>query len=523
MWIVVALAGANNAHSQPLDLSVKWGQEFNATRNSTLEDIVAFDASGIYAIKGRYRSSLMGGKSNTLEYFNNQLAPTKSFDLEIKEQGNDCEVQQLLQLNNKLYIFYSFSNTNLKKNLLYVKEVDKSSLQPKGESLKLADIDFAGKSNSNHGDFNFQVSRDSSKILVGYSLPYEKTEPQKIGFSVLDDKMNLLRQKNITLPYQDNLFDIQTYRIDNSGNVYLLGLVYKDKRKSKRNGLPNYKYEILSCREVGATVMQYPVEVVDKFLTDMQIEVLDNNSLVCAGFYSQKGTYSVKGTYFVTLDAATKEIKTKSFKEFDLDFVIQSMTSREAKKTVRKSEGGSEPELYEYDLHKLLIGKDGSAILIGEQYFVKTITTSRYINGMMSTTTSYIYNYNDIIAVKINADGQIVWTSKVAKTQITSNDGGFYSSYALAIVHGKICFIFNDNPKNITYKGSGRPVNFNGVESVTMIASLNQQGEQERQPLLKNSREIIVRPKVCKQVLNDQVILFGQRKKNQQFARVIFE
>ena len=154
---------------------------------------------------------------------------------------------------------------------------------------------------------------------------------------------------------------------------------------------------------------------------------------------------------------------------------------------------------------------------------MKAFTNTTNINGTMTTSTTYHFYYNDIIAVKINAEGQIAWAEKVAKTQHTINDGGFYSSYTLAIVHGKICFIFNDHPKNITYKGSGRPVNFNGVESVAMMASLNQKGEQERQPLLKNNRDIVVRPKVSRQISNLQVILFGQRKKNQQFARVIFE
>jgi hypothetical protein len=404
-----------------------------------------------------------------------------------------------------------------------VREVDKSTLKPKSEVLKLAEIDFAGKSNYNHGDFDFRVSRDSSKILVFYNLPYGKNEPESIGFNVLDSEMKSLWQKNVTLPYKDNLFDVTTFRIDNSGNVYLLGLVYKEKRKSKRNGQPNYHYEILACRHEGNTLVQYPVVLEDRFLSDMQIEILDENQVVCAGFYSDKGTYSVKGTYFLKVDVGNKEIKTKSFKDFDLGFIIQNMSEREASRTLRKSESGTEPELYEYDLDKLLIGKDGSAILIGEQYFMKAVTNTIFVNGIMTTNTTYHFYYNDIIAVKINAEGQIEWTEKIAKTQHSVNDNGFYSSYTLAIIRGKICFIFNDNPKNISYKGVGRPVNFNGTESVVMIASLNQKGEQHRQPLFKNSQDIITRPKVCKQISNNEVILFGQRKKSQQFARVIFE
>ena len=518
------LITCQHALCQELNFSVKWGKEFSASRKSSLEDIIGFDASGIYAINGRYRSSLLGSNTFTLQHYSNDFVPTRSFDLEIREGGNPREVQHLLHLNNKLYIFYSYPDLNVRKNILFVREIDKSTLQPKTDMLKLGEIDYSGKSNSNRGDFNFRISRDSSKVLVFYNLPYTKGEPEVFGFNVLDDQMKSIWQRNITLPYRDDLFDVESFRVDNSGNVYLLGLIYKERRKSKRKGQPNYSYEILACRNEGKTLVQYPVAQEDRFLSDMQIEILDDKRLVCAGFYSEKGTYSVKGTYFLTIDATTKEIKSKSFKKFSLDFIIQSMTERKANRTVRKAENGEDAELFEYDLDKLLVGKDGSAILIGEQYYMNAVTNTMFVNGVMSTITTYHYYYNDIIAVKINSEGQIEWAEKIAKTQHSINDKGFFSSYTLAIVKGKICFIFNDNPQNLSYKGVGRPANFNGRESVVMIASLNQRGEQVRQPLFKaGNQDVITRPKVCRQILNDQVILFGQRKKNQQFARILFQ
>lgn len=475
-------------------------------------------------IKGRYRNPLLGHSSYTLEHHDNNFVPTKSFDLEIKEGNNVCDIQQVFHLKSKLYIFYSYPDQSQKKNRLFVREIDKATLQPKKDRLALGEIDYSGKSSANDGGFNFRFSRDSSKVLIHYRLPYTKGEPEIIGLHILDDQMKSIWQKNIPLPYRDDLYDVESFRVDNSGNVYLLGLIYKEKRKSKRKGQPNYSYEILACREEGNALTHYPVLLEDRFLSDMQIEVLGDNRIVCAGFYSEKGTYSVKGTYFLTIDAVTKEIKTKSFKEFSLDFIIQSMTEREANRTLKKAEKGEQAELYEYDLDKLLIGKDGSAILIGEQYYMNAVTSTMFANGVMSTTTTYHYYYNDIIAVKINSSGQIEWAEKIAKTQHSINDRGFFSSYTLAIVKGKICFIFNDNPQNLGYKGVGRPANFNGRESVVMIASLNQQGEQFRQPLFKTINQgVITRPKVCKQISNNQVILFGQRKKSQQFARVQFD
>src|SRR5204862_3423318 len=135
--------------------------------------------------------------------------------------------------------------------------------------------------------------------------------------------------------------------------------------KSKRRGKPNYNYEVFAWLQQGEQMKQYPIALEDRFLTDMQIEIVDNRNLVCAGFYSAKGTFSIKGTYFLTVDLASKEIKTKSFKEFGLDFIIQNMSDKEASRAVKRTERGDEVELYEYDLDKLLVGRDGSAILIG--------------------------------------------------------------------------------------------------------------------------------------------------------------
>jgi len=522
--LVVTLSFLEQSFAQNLNFKIKWGKEFKASGRSSLNDIVGHDAKGIYVVKERYRSALAGGTDYTLEHFDNNFSPAQSFDLDMEEEGNDCQVDYILHLKNKIFLFYSVADRKSKLNTLFVKEVDKTTLQPKKEKKKIGEINYEGKSKHNTGRFFFRISRDSSKVMVVYSLPYEEDDPEAFGFNVLDDQLNSIWQKDISIPYSDKLFDIESFRVDNQGNAYLLGLVYKEKRKSKRKGLPNYSYEVFAFRDKGTAMKQYPIHLEDRFLSDMQIEILDNRNLVCAGFYSEKGTLSIRGTYFLVVDASTKEIKTKSFKEFDIDFITQNMSEREAEKVTRKEEKGEEVEMYEYDLDKLLVGKDGSAMLIGEQYFMRSVTSTTMINGMMSTRTTYHYYYNDIITVKINPSGQIQWAQKIPKSQHTINDGGFYSSYTMAIVNGKVCFLFNDSPKNLEEETKGRPANYNAKKSVVVIVSLDQNGNLTKQPIFNAvDAEVIMRPKVCEQISNKEIILFGQRKKNQQFARLTFE
>ncbi|WP_073131771.1 hypothetical protein [Chryseolinea serpens] len=517
---------AVSTQAQDLKPQVKWGKEFEAPRHSSLSAIVGHDQTGIYAVKERYGFGT--GTTFSLEHYDNNFQPTKTFDLKLTHEGKTADVELILQMHSRLYLFSSFRDTQTSRKKLFVQEINRATLEPLPNKRQIAEIDFGSESRRNSGTYTIKVSRDSSKVMVFYALPYAKNEPESFGFQVLDDAMNPLWNKEVKLPYEDGLFTIESIRVDNDGEAYLLAVIYKDKRKSKRHGLPNYTYSVFAFRDQGKTAKEYPIRLEDRFLTDMQIEVLNNKNLICAGFYSEKGTNSIRGTFFLTLDAVTKDIKTQSYKEFGIDFITQNMKEGEADRARRKEKSGEENELYEYDLDKLLVGKDGGAMLIGEQYYVSQSTSNMMMNGMMQNYTTYHYNYNDIITVKVDPSGQIEWAEKVAKRQHTIDDGGFYSSYTMAIVKGQICFIFNDNRKNATYNGAGKIYNYSPnsrhENSVIMLVSIDPAGKQVRQPLFGAlDAEVITRPKVCQQISSSEVILFGQRKKTQQFARVFFE
>lgn len=504
-------------------LKVKWGKEFNAPRNSTVADIIGYDASGFYVLKSKF-AGVFGGNSLELDRFDNSLNPAKSIDLELTEEGKKSYLEEIVHLDGRLLMFTSFPNQRTKRNALFVQPVNKQTLLPDNtKKIKIAEINYEGNSKRNSGSFSFRLSQDSSKVLIFYSLPYDYRDPEKFGFLVMDNEMNQLWQQNVTLPYRDDLFDVESTKVDNYGNVYLLGLLYKDVRKNKRKGEANYQYKVLSYTDGGATAKEYSVSLPDKFLTDMQIGIRSNKDIVCAGFYSDNGKFSIRGTFFLSVDAETKEIKTTSFKDFDIGFITQNMTERQAEKAKRREERGQDQELYEYDLDKLIVRSDGGALLIGEQYFVKTTTSTSRVGTMVTTTTTTHYYYNDIIIVNVNPEGDIDWSVKVPKRQQSVNDGGFYSSYAMAINRDKIYFVFNDSPNNLDYTGVGKVKSTPYRNQVVTVASVNSKGEMKRQILGAGAGEVIIRPKVCEQISYSQMLLFGQRSRTQQFGKIEFE
>lgn len=142
-----------------------------------------------------------------------------------------------------------------------------------------------------------------------------------------------------------------------------------------------------------------------------------------------------------------------------------------------------------------------------------------------TTTTINYYYYNDIIVINFSSNGKIEWTEKVAKRQVTANDGGFFSSYALSVVKDKLFFVFNDNPRNQFYKGEGKLYKFNkGKESAVVLVALDREGKQTREALFyARDADILTRPLVCEQIYKNEVVLFGQRRRTHRFAKISFK
>ncbi len=522
MTLIISQLSFGQKLSQSVD--VIWGKEFKESKKTTLTDIVGYDESGIYALKAR--TGLFAATQKSLGHFDNRMNQTKSVELIQNYKDNELYTDEVIQFNKNLYLLSIFINQKQKKNYLFISSINKKTLRPNNDLIKIAEIDYRNYSKYNSGTFDYDLSNDSTKLMVFYNLPYDRGEREKFGFNVYDLNLNLIWEKDITLPYKEELFEIENYIVDNNGNTYILGRMYKDIDKVKRRGKPNYKYQVLAYSNNGNTLTEYPIQLPGKFFTDMNIAINEDNDIICGGFYSEEGTISIKGCYFLCIDGETKNIKTKSFKDFSIGFLTQYMKERKAEKTKKKAQKGKDVELYKYNLNDFILRSDGGAVLVGEQqYLYIQRTTSTNSSGATTTTTTYHYYYNDIIVININPNGEIDWAEKIPKYQHTINDDGFYSSYALAAVSDKLFFIFNDNAKNLYYKGSGNVENFTkGKNSIVSIVELDANGNQTRTALFKdNDVEVLTRPKVCEQISNNEMIIFGQRRKAQQFGKVTFK
>lgn len=509
-----------NGQSRSTEASVTWAEDKKESRRSTLGEVIGRNKNGIYVSKAEY--GLFSVTNFTLEHYDNNMKLVRSREHELKKGKVKHFYAGTMLSGDELFLFTSVKDKSRKKLDFFVQTVNMKTMQMNSDAKKMSTVDFGGKVAFNSGGFDFELSKDSSKILLINSFPYQKDQPAKYGLSVFDSGFNKLYSKTVKLTTKEKLFDVQDFRIDNKGNVHVLGKLYFEKRKDTRKGEVNYQHQLLSYYDELERVEKNTIRVNDKYLNNMQIAIDRNGDFACGGFYSTNDSENVDGTFWLKLDGKTAGVITENYKEFDIDFITQNVKNRVKKKLEKKEKKGKSIELYKFQLNEIIFHGDGGAVLTGEQYYISELTT-RDENGVRNTI--YIYHYKDIIVVKISAAGEIEWAKKIPKMQVSRNDGGFYSSYQLSIVKNKLYFIFNDNEKNLTNEGDGKLKNFTGdKESLTVLVTMDDKGNQKKEALFNvREAEVIIRPKVGDQVGLREAIIFGQKRKKQRVAKVTFK
>jgi hypothetical protein len=205
----------------------------------------------------------------------------------------------------------------------------------------------------------------------------------------------------------------------------------------------------------------------------------DNNRLfTVTGIYGEQGKAGVSGLFYLRANFDKQEVVDEGFEKFGKDFITQDWSDRQkVKAEKREQKGKGEPQLYNYQMRQTEVLEDGSLVGSMEQYYVVVTQYSDPRTG--STRTTYTYYYNDIIAFKVGVNGGFEWLKKINKYQVSTNDGGPYSSYARYSSNGKLSFIFNDHVKNYNEKGeyidSDRPypANFSKKKNVVAYVELD--------------------------------------------------
>lgn len=376
---------------------------------------------------------------------------TKLYD----DIGKGYQLENVLNFAGRYYLFYSKEDGDVEQ--MFAREINfkegtffTAAVELLRVNHRISGDPMQVYRQGVYGKYSFTLSGDSSTLLIQYRMKPDVKRDSKnydiIGFNVYDGKMKNLWSKEVTMPYTEKKMDILDYTVDRSGNAYATAKVYEDENREKEKedeNAPNYAIELLKISAKTQTLSKHPVAVPNKFLQSLRLFESPKGDLVGAGFYNlDSKRRTADGVFFFNISKEMKVSNTATH-EIPISLLNQNASAKTQRKNERK-EDKDKAELENIYLDHVSIEADGSMLLVAEQFFITTRTTYSSTGG---STTTYIYNYNDMWITKISAAGKLLWMKKLPKLQQGGGPGGM--SYHFFRTKESYNLIFIDNKKNI--------------------------------------------------------------------------
>jgi|GEM_PF-3951640 len=431
-------------------------------------------------------------------------------------------------LNDQLYLFYSDEHSS--GNKLYVQRIDERC-QLVGTPVLLKEQEIKGGLNSKAIDYYVNVSPNGKYLSVSYL--YNNTnvfEFPELVTTIYNENLFVKKEEKIKTEYYLSETSLESISVNNEGTVLLLLQGYKrpSSSKLKYNSLDLYKIH-------GKNTTEHVILDTDGYSFFNPIVVKNNDSLYTIAFQyntmnRNKPNPGSKGVMFYEYSTMTDSLSERMEIEFDKKELLNSLSAKERSRYDKAVAKGKEYNLalQRYKLREFTVLADGSRLLSMEESWIEVRS---YQTGRFYTTYT-IYNYNNILLMKI--DPQLVrdYSVVIPKIQISRDDNGYYSSYFQYLTPtNHLYLMFNDNLQNYSasgdYTGAYNPYNFtfNANKYCTALIDFDiTTGQYTRRPLFdKNDADNLFVPRLFEQdELYKTILLTFNKRSRYRFAQVFF-
>ena len=492
------------------DVELKWGGPVKNSRTSTPTDVLGKDETGFYILKD------ISGVF--IEKFDSNMNLVWSTELKIYFSKNEKTIfENVLITKNKIIVFTSLYNSKTETKQLFACYISKDG---KIDS-KLYEVNsFTNLGSRRAVYYGLTLSENKETILIFSNFREKNTETEKFHYKVIDEHFLQKSQSFVELPYAGTNTSILDYIVDNAGNihmVYSVNLRNEEIGNKRNDDKIDFNYYILSYYPATKTFQEYDMRVGNYLISDISL-IIDKESrfMYVPGFYSDKNINALKGTIISKIDLINKKIVYTKEREFDgafLAVVFGKAFDDTDDREDNKKKAKEKRHLYSYDIRGVFVNENEEVVMVSEQYYMRTVTTtSTTASGATITRTTYYYYYNNVMVTKFDSNGDRAWSSNIPKFQVTTNDGGYFSSIGVFQHQDMIYIFYNDNPDNGAVMATKQLRTKNPQKSQLALISINGSGELKKSILMRapdRGKGIATRPKFATQVSSNQVVLLG--------------
>lgn len=363
-------------------------------------------------------------------------------------------------LDNRFYMFYTAFDKDNETENLYSLEIDPRTSQVIGGVNKVLTVE--GKLSGNvkmkglyglgsvkNDRFRFDFSIDDKHMMIYYIYAPEIRDNDKnydkLGIHVFNNELVEQWNTNAVMKYTESQMSFQDFEIDNNGDVFVLYDVLEAEGDKGR-------YEILRYTEDEPEGTSWDINIKNyDEIEDLAFYEKDEDEFIIGGVYEMEN--GLPGLFVVSMDKDDDGIE-QHYVPIPEEVLNAFNTEKENKKKAKTEKKGDDYNAgAAYVMDGVIYGDDGSLIIVGEEFWKETRSYTSS-NGSYRTTTTYFYG--DIIATKINADGDLLWSVKIPKEQKGAKGKGGMS-YEFVSNSESLYFLYLDHEDNLNLSTKESP------------------------------------------------------------------
>lgn len=397
------------------------------------DDVKSGEVLSMHTTESGLTGVIRNSKKHLLfDVFNESLGRIKNSLVETDKDENFCGE---LFFSDIIKVFTVYAPSKIER-IVYCHEFNLTDGSHKKTELFKADVEknqslFSG---ANKRQTGFSMSRNGDYFVI--STDDIKKNSNSYTVRVYNSKdLSLLYQKS----YQENtdkFYEPNDIFIDNSANVYALGKLFIEGRSQKKEGKANYNFVLNKLSEASSRTIN--IDLNEK--ENIKSLIISNNEekIRLIGFYSEKRVNNIKCVVLFNVDCENMTVSEgKSFnlpEEVYKDLYSENTADRKKDK-----------ELSSFYVDYFIEDNIGNTYLLAEEFYVTTIYVSTGMGGGYMQT---VHHFDDVLVLKLNAEGQLEWGRSIFKRATAP-------SYNAFVKNNELHVILNSG-KSLTEKEDGR-------------------------------------------------------------------
>ena len=402
---------------------------------------------------------------------------------EFKANEKDLNFDKVLSIKGKIYMFTHKYDKESKATNYQCVPIDIITLKQTGAEINLGTFDAISK--TRQSTVQYELSSDSSKVIMFGLSPFSKKDNEKYYMGVYEDNMNKLWDKTVQLPYKDKYITVLDNLVTNDGRVGVILKHYDQEVSSesiKENGIrvPAYKTKLLLYEKDVATPFEYIIDINNKFVHSLHLTDDKATTMNLFGLYKEKYNGHVNGFFTASINLITHKIETSKTLEFPSELV--ELVNKDRQGSDKEKDPGFDDA---FGYVQTIYRTDGS-----KDYLLEF---RQQLLHEYRDTRGYSYSYweyrnGDIIDISVKTDDKYV-ICRIPKMQDLNNTVN-YNSFKALTYKDKLVLYYNDNEDNVNKELIKKPETMsNANKCVFMMATVDASGHLSRNIVI-NHKEV---------------------------------